>query len=200
MSTTTWTHLLARPVIRPLIGTAVRPNHITTLRLLTGIAACVAFAWGNRAGMEWGGGLWMVSAFLDRADGELARLANMMSPQGHRYDYLADVWVNSLFFIAIGIGLRHSVLGDWSMPLGLLSGVSTFLASIFAERLELRGPSGTKAVSGRWGFDPDDALYLMGPFAWLGWLTPTLLVASAGTATAMVILGVRLRRTPVPQS
>jgi archaetidylinositol phosphate synthase len=185
VSTTTWTHLLARPVIRPLIGTAVRPNHITTLRLLTGIAACVAFAWGNRAGMEWGGGLWMVSAFLDRADGELARPANI---------------TNSLFFIAIGIGLRHSVLGDWSMPLGLLSGVSTLLASIFAERLESRCPSGTKAISGRWGFDPDDALYLMGPFAWLGWLTPILLVASVGTATAMVILGVRLRRTPAPQS
>ncbi len=199
MSTTTWTHLLARPVIRPLIGTAVRPNHITTLRLLTGIAACVAFAWGNRAGMEWGGGLWMVSAFLDRADGELARLANMMSPQGHRYDYLADVSVNSLFFIAIGVGLRHSMLGDWSMPLGLLSGVATLLASIFAERLESRSPPGTKAISGRWGFDPDDSLYLMGPLAWLGWLTPILLVASVGTATAMVILGVRLRRTPAPQ-
>ncbi len=53
-----------RPVMRPLIGTAVRPNHITTLRLLTGIAACVAFAWGNNAGMVWGGGLWLVSAFL----------------------------------------------------------------------------------------------------------------------------------------
>ena len=69
---TTWTHLLARPVVRPLIGTAVRPNHLTTLRLLTGIAACVALALGTRAGMWWGGGLWLVSAFLDRADGELA--------------------------------------------------------------------------------------------------------------------------------
>ena len=200
MSTTTWTHLLARPVIRPLIGTAVRPNHITTLRLLTGIAACVAFAWGNRAGMEWGGGLWMVSAFLDRADGELARLANMMSPQGHRYDYLADVWVNSLFFVAIGMGLRHSVLGNWSLPLGLLSGFSTLLASVFAERLESRFPPGAKAISGRWGFDPDDALYLMGPFAWLGWLTPVLVAASVGATTAVVILGIRLRHAPEPQS
>jgi archaetidylinositol phosphate synthase len=200
VSSTTWTHLLARPVMRPLIGTAVRPNHITTLRLLTGIAACVAFAWGTRAGMGWGGGLWLVSAFLDRADGELARLANMMSLQGHRYDYLADVWVNTLFFIAIGIGLRHSVLGRWSMPLGLLSGASTFLVSVFAEMLELRGPAGTKAISGRWGFDPDDALYLMGPLAWLGWLTPILVGASVGATTAMVIVGMRLWRTPVPQN
>jgi archaetidylinositol phosphate synthase len=200
VSSTTWTHLLARPVIRPLIGTAVRPNHITTLRLLTGIAACVAFAWGNRAGMRWGGGLWLVSAFLDRADGELARLANMMSPQGHRYDYLADVWVNSLFFVAIGMGLRHSALGNWSMPLGLLSGFSTLLASVFAEWLESRCPPGTKAISGRWGFDPDDSLYLMGPLAWLGWLTPVLVIASVGTTMAMMVLGIRLRRAPEPQN
>jgi len=200
VSSTTWTHLLARPVMRPLIGTAVRPNHITTLRLLTGTAACMAFAWGNRAGMAWGGGLWLLSAFLDRADGELARLANMMSPQGHRYDYLADVSVNSLFFVAIGIGLRQSVLGKWSIPLGLLSGVSILLVSIFAERLESRSPPGTKAISGRWGFDPDDALYLMGPLAWLGWLTPILIGASVGATTAMVIVGIRLRRTPAPQT
>jgi archaetidylinositol phosphate synthase len=199
VSSTTWTHLLARPVMRPLIGTAVRPNHITTLRLLTGMAACVAFGWGNRTGMAWGGGLWLVSAFLDRADGELARMANMMSPQGHRYDYLADISVNSLFFVAIGIGLRHSALGRWAIPLGLLSGVSILLVSIFAERLESRSPAGTKAISGRWGFDPDDALYLMGPLAWLGWLAPILVGASVGATTAMVIVGIRLRRTPAPQ-
>jgi archaetidylinositol phosphate synthase len=200
VSSTTWTHLLARPVMRPLVGTAVRPNHITTLRLLTGVAACVAIAWGNRAGMAWGGWLWLVSAFLDRADGELARMANMMSPQGHRYDYLADVSVNSLLFVAIGIGLRHSALSGWSIPLGLLSGVSILLGSIFAERLESRSPAGTKAISGRWGFDPDDALYLMGPLAWLGWLAPLLVAASVGATTAMVIVGIRLRRTPAPQS
>jgi len=194
VSSTTWTHLLARPMIRPLIGTAVRPNHITTLRLLTGVAACVALAWGTRAGLWWGGGLWLVSAFLDRADGELARLGNMMSPQGHRYDYLSDVWVNTLLFVAIGIGLRHSWLGAWSLPLGLVSGVSMLLIGLFAERIESRSPAGTKAVSGRWGFDPDDALYLMGPLAWLNWLSPILIGASIGTTLAMLILGVRLRR------
>jgi len=194
VSSTTWTHLLARPMIRPLIGTAVRPNHITTLRLLTGGAACVALAWGTRAGLWWGGGLWLVSAFLDRADGELARLGNMMSPQGHRYDYLSDVWVNTLLFVAIGIGLRHSWLGAWSLPLGLVSGVSMLLIGLFAERIESRSPAGTKAVSGRWGFDPDDALYLMGPLAWLNWLSPILIGASIGTTLAMLILGVRLRR------
>ena len=191
---TTWTHLLARPVVRPLVGTAVRPNHLTTLRLLTGIAACIAFAWGTRAGMWWGGGLWLVSAFLDRADGELARIGNLMSPGGHRYDYLADVWVNTLFFVAIGVGLRHSWLGEWSIPLGVISGLAILLGSLFSEWLERRSPTGTKGISGKWGFDPDDALYLMGPLAWLGWLSPILVGASVGATVVMLIQGVRLLR------
>jgi archaetidylinositol phosphate synthase len=191
---TTWTHLLARPVVRPLIGTAVRPNHLTTLRLLTGIAACVGLALGTRAGMWWGGGLWLVSAFLDRADGELARIGNMMSAGGHRYDYFADVSVNTAFFVAIGFGLRNTWLGAWSIPLGLLSGASILLASIFAESLQRGSPTGTKGIPGRWGFDPDDALYLMGPLAWLGWLSPILVGASVGATAIMIITGVRLQR------
>jgi archaetidylinositol phosphate synthase len=191
---TTWTHLLARPLIRPLIGTRVRPNHLTTLRLLTGIAACLAFTLGTRAGMWWGGGLWLISAFLDRADGELARLGNMMSPEGHRYDFLCDVGVNTLFFICIGFGLRHSWLGSWAITLGLVSGASILLVSLFSEWLERRSPPGTKAYSGKWGWDPDDALYLMGPLAWLGWLSPILVGAAVGATVMMLITGVRLLR------
>jgi archaetidylinositol phosphate synthase len=191
---TSWTHRLARIVVRPLLGTWVRPNHLTTLRLMTGLAACVCFALGTRAGMGWGGTLWLVSAFLDRADGELARIGNMMSPGGHRYDYYADNWVNALFFVSIGIGLRHSALGHWAIPLGLVSGASMFLCSLFSEWLELRSPQGTKAYTGRWGFDPDDALYLMGPLAWLGWLSPILVGASVGTTLMMCLTGIRLHR------
>ena len=191
--TTSWTHLLARPLVRPLIGTRVRPNHLTTLRLLTGLAACAAFAWGS---MWWGGSLWLVSAFLDRADGELARLGNLMSPAGHLYDYYSDNCINSLFFIAAGVGLRNSWLGDWAIVLGLLSGVALFLCNMFSEWLEQRSPPDTRAYSGRWGFDPDDALYLLGPLAWLGWLAPILVAAAIGTTLMMAITGMRLLRMP----
>jgi archaetidylinositol phosphate synthase len=195
---TSWTHLLARVVVRPLVGTAVRPNHLTTLRLLTGLAACLAFARGTSAGMGWGGGLWLISAFLDRADGELARIGNMMSPGGHRYDYYADVAVNSLFFVSIGIGLQQSWLGEWSIVLGVITGTAMLLCGVFAELLERASPPGTKAVSGRWGFDPDDALYLMAPFAWLGWLAPILAGASVGTPVMMINIAWRLWRLRYP--
>ena len=189
-----WTHLAARPLVRPLIGTWVRPNHITTLRLLTGLVACACFAAGTPAAMGWGGAVWLVSAFLDRADGELARLGNLSSPGGHLYDYYVDNLVNVLFFVAIGFGLRHGWLGAWAVPLGLLSGAALLLCNLFSERLEQRSPPETRAYGGRWGFDPDDALYLMGPLAWLGWLAPVLLGAAIGTTGMMALTGVRLLR------
>jgi archaetidylinositol phosphate synthase len=194
---TSWTHRLARLMVTPLIGTRLRPNHLTTLRLLSGVAACVCFALGSRAGMAWGGGLWLLSAFLDRADGELARVGNMMSRDGHIYDYYSDIFVNALFFVAIGVGLRHSWLGHWAIPLGIVTGLALLACSIFCEQLEQRSPSNTRAYSGRWGFDPDDALYLMSPLAWLGWLSPILAAAAVGTTVVMIITWLRLRRLPL---
>lgn len=191
---TSWTHLLARYLVSPLLGTWVRPNHLTTLRLLSGIAACICFALGTKAGMAWGGILWLVSALLDRADGELARIGNMKSRGGHIYDYYTDNIVNSLFFMAIGVGLRHSWLGWWALPLGIISAVALLTSSILSEHLEQRSPPGTRAYSGRWGFDPDDALYLMSPLAWLGWLSPILIGAAIGSTVIMIMTWLRLQR------
>ncbi len=180
-----------------MIGTSIRPNHLTTLRLLTGLAACTLLAAGTRAGTWWGGWLWILSAFLDRADGELARLGKLASPGGHLYDYYTDITVNALLFVAIGIGLRHSWLGAWAAPLGLVTGLTLLLGSIFSHRLEQRSPPGTKAYSGRWGFDPEDALYLMAPLAWLGWLSPVLIGAAIGATAIMLLTAWRLQHLKV---
>jgi len=187
-----WSHRVARMAVRPLLGTRVRPNHLTTLRMLSGVAACACFALGTHSGLVLGGWVWLLSAFLDRADGELARLGNLMSAAGHRYDYYADNFVNSAFFISIGIGLRQSWLGSLAVPLGVLSGTSMFLIGVFAYSLESRSPPGQKAYTGRWGFDPDDGMYLMTPFAWLGWFAPVLIGSSVGTTLMMTITGIRL--------
>jgi archaetidylinositol phosphate synthase len=200
LSNDTWTHALARCAVRPLIGRGITPNHLTTLRLVTGMAACGFLALGDslHGALAWGGALWVLSAFLDRADGELARIGNMMSAQGHRYDYLVDNGVNCLFFLAIGIGLRHAslfghVLGPWAVVLGVLSSAALLLCNWMSELYERRVP-GERIWSGAWGFHPDDALYLLGPAAWLGWLLPILLGAAVGTTLMAVIIAVRLLR------
>ena len=191
---TTWTHLAARAVVRPLVGTPVRPNHLTTLRLAVGLAAAGALALGTPAGDLWAGGLWLVSAFLDRADGELARIADLCSPGGHTYDYVVDTGVNAIFFLALGVGQRGSWLGLWAPALGALACASMIAACWIAEEFEKLSPAGVKTVSGRWGFDPDDALYLFGPICWVGpvLLLPCLLLAAAGTTIFMLIFLTRL--------
>ncbi|MCH8834893.1 MAG: CDP-alcohol phosphatidyltransferase family protein, partial [Proteobacteria bacterium] len=66
--------------VRPLVGTAVTPNHLTTLRLATGLAAAGALAVGTSPWQHVGAAIFVVSLVLDRADGELARLAGKTSP------------------------------------------------------------------------------------------------------------------------
>lgn len=172
-----WTHKLARVFVRPMLGGPITPNHLTTARLVSGLAACAAFAVGDRTWDIWGGVFWIVSAFLDRADGELARLGKLTSASGHAYDFACDVAVNSLLFLGIGIGARHGALDAWALPLGIVAALSVAAASLLSERLERQNDDGEKAYAGVLGFDFDDVLYLFGPFAWLGWLTPVLIGA-----------------------
>jgi hypothetical protein len=191
---TSWTHRLARLAIRPLLGTRVRPNHLTTLRLVTGLLACAALLPGGAPWSFWAGWMWLFSAFLDRADGELARLGGLSSPAGHRYDYLTDMIVNSAFFVALGIGARDSVLDAAAIALGIWTGAALLICGHWSETLEkLEGP-GSKAYSGAFGFDPDDLLYLLAPIVWLGWEAPLLAAASCGATVMMLLTGWRLRR------
>ena len=189
---TSWTHRLARKAVRPLIGTGVTPNDLTTARVVTGVASCAAFMIGDPAWEVWGGLLWLVSCFLDRADGELARIGGMSSPGGHLYDYYSDVAINALFFAAIGIGLRDGFLGHASIALGIIAGSTVALASVLSERLEKMAATGDKAYAGVFGFDFDDVLYLFAPAVWVGLSMPLVIGASIGGPVFAVITWQRL--------
>ena len=195
-----WTHRLARVVVRPLVGSGITPNHLTTLRLVTGVLACAALLPGERSWDWLAGWLWLVSAFLDRADGELARVGGMSTRGGHLYDYFVDNFVNSGFFIALGIGLRHSALGQAAIAFGLVTGAALYVCGYWSEALErLEGPS-AKAYSGAFGFDPDDLLYLLTPIIWLGWNAQLVVAACFGATFMMLLTGWRLRRLMSRQS
>ena len=187
-----WTHKLARRAVRPLVATAVTPNHLTTARFITGLLACGAFAWGPSAGL-WAGIWWFISAFLDRADGELARLSGKTSPGGHRYDYITDVIINSLAFITIGLGLSRATHSVWPTVLGVLAGSTIAGAAILSEQLERSGKIEGKAYEGAGGFDFDDILYVLTPIAWLGWTYPLLIGAAIGGPAFFVLTWRQLR-------
>ena len=59
----------------------------------------MAFGVGNYFWSAWGGAIFFISAMLDRADGELARVADRATPGGHWYDLACDMIVNVLVFL-----------------------------------------------------------------------------------------------------
>ena len=189
----TYAHAFARIFVRPLIGTWVRPNHLTWLRLLTGIAACALLSVGSRSTAVWSGILWVVSCLLDRADGELARMGDLRSDSGKVLDFYSDMILDSFWFLGAGIGLRHSSLGEYAAPLGVLACGSMLLTMWSSELLERLSAPGVKAFDfkGVKRFHPDDMLFLLAPFTWLGWLVPILVASSVCTPIFAIVISVR---------
>jgi phosphatidylglycerophosphate synthase len=100
-----WDARLARRLVAPLIDSRVTPNHLTTLRLLVGLAAAAAFVPGSYGWTNFAALLLIFSNFLDHTDGELARMSGKTSRFGHLYDLASDAAVTILLFIAIGVGV-----------------------------------------------------------------------------------------------
>jgi archaetidylinositol phosphate synthase len=188
VSTDTLIHRIIRPAVRRIASTRITPNHITTLRLATGIAAALAFAQGEAPWLAIGGGVFVFSMLLDRADGELARQTGRSSVSGHRYDLVSDCASNIIAFIGIGIGVVP-VLGILGPLLGILAGVG--IGALFwlinaQKRVELRPYS---AWDDRFNADPDDALILVPLLVWLGAAVPVLFAAAAITPLAALWIG-----------
>jgi phosphatidylglycerophosphate synthase len=178
MSHNTWIHRLVQPMVRPLVGSAVSPNHITTLRLASGLGAAAACAEGSSIWLDIGGGLFIISMLLDRADGILARLSGKMSKFGHYFDLISDSVCTAAIFIGLGIGLSVGALGGWTILMGLMAGLSVVF--ILGVVMWAEGQKGQRAAELRSvaGFDAEDSTILIPIFVWLGW-GPQLLYVSA---------------------
>lgn len=167
---------------------------MTTLRLATGVAAACAFAVGTPGWRGVGVALLVLSLLLDRADGELARLSNRISQSGHRYDLYADGLSNGAVFVGIGIGLNDTILGMWSLPLGILAAVSVVLGELFLMRLDSLKLVSTADIGGYGGFDPDDGMFAVPLCIALGWDLPLLIAASVGAPIAALVITLMLLR------
>jgi phosphatidylglycerophosphate synthase len=175
-----WDSRLALWLVRPLRHTRITPNHLTTASLLAGLTAAALYASGERGLANWGGGLYVLSALLDHADGELAREAGKASAFGHTYDRLCDLVARSALFLGMALSVRGT-LGAWAIACGVAGAAS--LVGIFAMRSEMaerQVPGALDQPSGA-GFDLGDVLYLVAPLTWLDWLAPFVVAAGIGT-------------------
>jgi archaetidylinositol phosphate synthase len=190
----THVHALARWCIRPLLKTSISPSHLTTLRLLTGLAAAGCFAFTDYALSALGGVLFAISALLDRADGELARLSGRTSQKGHWYDLSSDMVVNVMAFIGIGFGLSDHIASPWAPAMGLIAGLSVGAIFIVVFRLHSGGSNPIVAFRYPHKFDFDDALFIVPVFAWFDALLPLMITAVIGAPLFLLFALWRFRK------
>jgi len=199
-----WDARLGRRLVTPLKDSWVTPNHLTTVRLIVGLAGALAFTpgtwgWTNLAAL-----LVILSNFLDHTDGELARISGKTSRIGHRYDLASDALVTISLFYCIGLGVAAS--GARTLPFGLptalggaVAGAAVALIFYLRLRIEaLLGKSGTQQSSLA-GFETEDVLYLLPLVTLFSGLTPFLLAASVGAplfALLVVVDFLRVARGP----
>lgn len=175
-----WDQRLARRLVRPLAGTRVTPNQLTTLSLVTGLAGAAALAVGGPGWAEGGAVLFALSLFLDHTDGELARLTGRGSAFGARYDTAVSAVTKVALFLGIGLGLQDGGLGGWAPVMGLVAGLAVAFIFWILEDLKARGGRAAAAQPAAFGFEAEDSLYLLVPVAWLGGLAPFLALSALG--------------------
>jgi archaetidylinositol phosphate synthase len=189
MSQNTLIHGLVRPAVRAVAAhTGLTPNHVTTLRLATGLMASMIFAQGTYG---WaaiiGGCIFLLSMLLDRADGELARHTNQMSVAGHRYDLVSDCMVGISTFIGIGIGVGHTA-GLNALWLGALAGLGVGVLFLELDVLKIASARGYD-LFGRIRVDPDDAVIVVPVLVWCDLAAPMLIAAALVTPLAALGVG-----------
>ncbi|EHP40183.1 CDP-alcohol phosphatidyltransferase [Cupriavidus basilensis OR16] len=199
----TWDARLARALVRPLKDSWVTPNHLTTLRLVIGLAGVACLMQGGFAWTNYGALLIVVSNFVDHTDGELARISGKSSKIGHFYDLASDALITVLLFVGMGVAISGQAAADTMPPVlqGTLAGVAVALIFFLRMRIESRvGKSGTKQASAG-GFETEDVLYLLPLVTLTSGIAPFLMAASIGAPlfAAWVIIDYwRVMRRPLP--
>jgi archaetidylinositol phosphate synthase len=191
---TPWDQRLARWLVRPLAGTPLRPNHITTLSLALGLAAGLLFARGAASAAGWGAALFMLARFVDHADGELARLTGRTSRTGYYYDYVAGALSSVALFTGIGVGYADGPLGRWAVALGLAASGAALAGLGFGLAADARRGS-DEGPYPQWGpFELEDGIYLIGPITWLGGLAGFFVLGALGQVIFSAMRLGQLRR------
>ena len=181
MSYNTWIHKFSRTLVQPLVDSPVTPNHLTTGRLLFGLAAAICFSFAETTWNLIGALCFIISMVLDRADGELARLSGKSSRFGAIYDLITDAICNAVIFIGLGVAAMNGGFGLWGLVMGIVAGVS--ISIIFYAVIEVAASidASAAAFNSFAGFDPDDAMIVVPIGAALGYGQLLLILAAVIT-------------------
>ncbi len=180
-----------------LVRLGVRPNTITLVATLIGLAGAAALATPSHVLQIVGALLFIASTILDGCDGEVARLSYTSSDFGRRLDLIGDNIVNAAVFLAIGWNALAADAGPATSRLvwATLGGFALATAAGFAFSRWI-DRSGRKAEFHDWyeSLASRDFAYFVLLLAALGRLHWFVWFATIGSyAFVALLVGIRLR-------
>jgi archaetidylinositol phosphate synthase len=181
-------------LVRPLARAPLTPNHLATVRLITGLGAAAAFATGEEPWIRAGAVLFVLSMLFDRADGELARLSGNSSRFGQLYAMVTDAICDTAALAGIGLGLSGGSWGKMTVVMGLVAGLSVAFIFFLIFNIERDLGPGRGAFKGFAGFDADDSMVLIPIAMWLGYGEALLLASVVTAPVAAIIIAVKFRK------
>lgn len=110
-----------------LLKTSITPNQITSISLLLGLLCAVCFISGNYVAGIIGALLMTTSYTFDNCDGEVARIKNMSSEFGAKFDDMADWMVDASFFAALGYGTSQVMEQPYWFWFGCAAAAGAFI-------------------------------------------------------------------------
>lgn len=131
---------------RVLVGTPLRPNHITAVGTAIGLAGAWLLSRGTYAAGLAGTLLFWFAVIIDGSDGEVARLKFQETPFGHLFDIATDNLVHVAIFVGLGVGQMRQAP---ELPLAWLVAllVGGFACALFATYIcLLRAPRARDAA------------------------------------------------------
>tara|TARA_B100000029_G_scaffold221615_1_gene219297 strand:+ start:9174 stop:9788 length:615 start_codon:yes stop_codon:yes gene_type:complete len=184
---------IASKVVGYFSKTSITPNQVTTLSLLMASFAAVFFSFGIYFFSVIGSILFIFAKFLDNLDGKLAREKNMRTTFGWYYDYFADTAAYILMFVGISAGISNSTPGAFEINLFNLIHLdlqnyllfSAIIASLINTILGLFNKKVTEWPESEDG-NLDDAVYLIGPITWLGFINFFFLISTVGSVLFVI--------------
>ncbi len=122
------TRQISRQLTRFFVMTPLTPNQITFIAMIIGLFSAACFWSGGYEASLAGALLLLLSAWVDCADGEVARLKFQESPLGGVLDIWADNIVHAAAFFSIGMGLYFSTENGIYKTLGTLAVVGSLVS------------------------------------------------------------------------
>ena len=112
---------LATVIVRAVLKTGLRPNHLTVAAFVISAAGAGAFLGGTRRSFILAAVLIYAGTVLDGADGMLARARGQCSAFGSHLDLFLDRIIDFSIFAGIALGASRHFQAPHLLALGLLA-------------------------------------------------------------------------------